>query len=356
MSQSEPQCDVWLSRFQEYLREESYSQGVVRNYPFAVRRFLRDLELRGQTVESVSAADVDSYLSTLGAERRRSLFSDGTRRSHRAAIRMLLRLVHGEWSPVVPPTTAHSIAARVMVTDFDAWMKDLRGLSPSTRRRRRAEAYRLIEWLDDQDKTIGGLTVADLDAYIAWCGASMRRTSIAEMVAVLRSLLRYLHGSGHLPLDLASAIKGPKIYALKDIPSTIRLEDIQRALEALKQDRSPLGRRDYAIWMLLTTYGLRAGEVIGLHLSDIDWRHDRLEIRRTRRLVRSRHCRCCVNLRTRCLITCATDGPPRRPGPCSCAAKHRTGHCAAVQACTALSRGDWPLSACSRRASVGPIC
>jgi site-specific recombinase XerD len=282
MSQSEPQCDVWLSQFREHLQEECYSWGVVRNYPIAIRRFLRDLEQRGQTIESVSPADVESYLSTLGAERRRGRFSDGTRRWHRAAIRMLLRLVHGEWSPVLPPTTEHSIATRGTVTQFDAWMKDLRGLSPITRGHRRAEAYRLIEWLHEQGKTIGRVTVADLDAYIAWRGASMRRTSIADMVASLRSVLRYLHGSGHLPQDLAGAIMGPKIYALEGIPSTIRPEDIQRVLEALKQDRSPLGRRDYAIWMLLTTYGLRAGEIVGLRLSDIDWRHERLQIRHTK--------------------------------------------------------------------------
>ncbi len=71
MSQSETQCDLWLSRFREHLQEECYSCGVVRNYPIAVRRFLRDLEQRGQTVESVSPADVESYLSTLGAQRRR---------------------------------------------------------------------------------------------------------------------------------------------------------------------------------------------------------------------------------------------------------------------------------------------
>jgi site-specific recombinase XerD len=248
---------------------------------------LRNLQQRGQTLESVSPTDVESYLSTLGAERRRGPFADGTRRVHRAAIRMLLRLVHGEWSPVVAPTTEHSITARLTVTEFDAWMEAVRGLSPSTRRNRRAEAYRLIEWLHEQGKTIGSVTVADLDAYIAWRGASMRRTSIAKMIANVRSVLRYLHGSGHLPLDLVSAIKGPKIYALEGIPSTIRPEDVQRALDALKQDHSPLGRRDYAIWMLLTTYGLRAGEIIGLRLSDIDWRHERLQIRHTKTDVNS---------------------------------------------------------------------
>jgi integrase len=57
------------------------------------------------------------------------------------------------------------------------------------------------------------------------------------------------------------------------------LEGVQRALKILKQDRTALGRRDYAIWMLLVTYGLRAGEIKALKLSDIDWRGERLRIR-----------------------------------------------------------------------------
>jgi integrase len=77
-------------------------------------------------------------------------------------------------------------------------------------------------------------------------------------------------------------ITGPPLYALEGIPSAIRPEDVQRALKALKQDHTPLGRRDYAIWMLLTTYGLRAGEIKALQLSDIDWRHERLRIRHTK--------------------------------------------------------------------------
>jgi integrase len=42
--------------------------------------------------------------------------------------------------------------------------------------------------------------------------------------------------------------------------------------------RTPTGRRDYAILLLLVTYGLRAREVAALTLDDIDWRNDRLRI------------------------------------------------------------------------------
>lgn len=123
------------------------------------------------------------------------------------------------------------------------------------------------------------LSVADLDAYIAARGTSMRRTSKVTMISTLRGVLRYLYGCGLMPVDLAGAIEGPPIYALEGIPSTIRREDIERALEAARRDHSPLGRRDYAIMMLLSTYGLRAGEIARLCLSDIDWRHERLHIR-----------------------------------------------------------------------------
>ena len=279
MSFTEPRFRPLLAVLQDHFREEHYGHGAVCNYPVAVRRFLRALERRGQTVGSVTPTDVDHHLDSLRCRRHRGPFPDHSRRMHRAAIRMLLRLVRGRWPPEVVPTAAHEIAEREIVGAYDAWMRELRGLAASTRRQRRTEAYQLLQWLRDQGKTLATLTVTDLDAYVVRRSTSMRRTSIAEMASTLRSVLRYLHGSGRMPADLADEIQGPPIYALEGIPSTIRLDDVQRALQATRLDRSALGRRDYAILMLLSTYGLRGGEILGLRLSDIDWRHERLHIR-----------------------------------------------------------------------------
>ncbi len=279
MSQSESVISVWLARLRQHLQEERYSRDVVRNYPSAARRFLRDLERRGHALESVSPADVERYLDGLKRRRDRRALPAPWRRAHRAAIHMLLRLVHGKWPLEIVPATADEIAMHEVICDYDAWMADLRGLSPSTREHGRTEARLLLRWLCDHGKTVPTLSVADLDAYVAWRGSLMRRTSKALMVSTLRGVLRYLHGSGRMPVDLAGAIDGPPIYALEGIPSTIRREDIERALKAARCDRSPLGRRDYAILMLLSTYGLRSGEIRALRLSDIDWRHERLRIR-----------------------------------------------------------------------------
>jgi integrase len=53
-------------------------------------------------------------------------------------------------------------------------------------------------------------------------------------------------------------------------------------LETTRQDKSPTGFRDHAILMLLSTYGLRAGEVVRLRLGDIDWRAERLRVRQSK--------------------------------------------------------------------------
>ena len=227
----------------------------------------------------MSPAHVEHYLDGLRRRRDRRALPASWRRAHRAAIQILLRLVHGKWPPESAPTTTDEIAAHEVVNGYDAWMEELRGLSASTRKHGRAEARWLLGWLRDHDKNVATLCVADLDAYIASRGVSMRRSSKRAMVSTLRGVLRYLYGSGRMPWDLTDAIEGPPIYALEGIPSTIRREDIGRALQALRWDRSPQGRRDYAILMLLSTYGLRSGEIIGLRLSDIDWRHERLRIR-----------------------------------------------------------------------------
>src|SRR6266508_32507 len=53
--------------------------------------------------------------------------------------------------------------------------------------------------------------------------------------------------------------------------------ELRRLLGACDR-RTPTGRRDYAILLLLSRLGLRAGEVARLGLDDIDWRRGEITI------------------------------------------------------------------------------
>lgn len=276
---NEPQFEPLLEKLRIHLREERYGKCARFGYPYAARSFLRYLEHRGQSLEEVTSADVDRYLDSRRLKGSRRPYPKQFRRMHRAAIKMLLRVICGRWPPQELPATADERADREIIDRYDTWMRDLRGLSPHTRRHARAEARWLLRWMREHGKTAATLAVADLDAYIAWRSEGKRRTGIAEMVSCVRGVLRHLYRSGLVPVDLSGEITGPAIYALEGIPSTIRADDVERALKALKQDHTALGCRDYAIWMLLVTYGLRAGEIKALKLSDIHWRGERLRIR-----------------------------------------------------------------------------
>jgi integrase/recombinase XerD len=77
--------------------------------------------------------------------------------------------------------------------------------------------------------------------------------------------------------DLSDAVEWPQVYRQSTVPRSISWAEVGRVLGCVER-RTPAGKRDYAILLLLVTYGLRAREVAALTLDDIDWRHDRLVV------------------------------------------------------------------------------
>jgi integrase len=130
------------------------------------------------------------------------------------------------------------------------------------------------------------MTIVDIDAYVQWRVHSLQRSAKKSVAIHLRSFLRYLHGIGRIR-DLSSAVLVPKLYPHEGIPSALRPEEIEKVLRSARRDRSPIGLRDYAILTLLSTYGLRAGEITALRLDDIDWSHDRFRVHHSKTGVHS---------------------------------------------------------------------
>jgi integrase/recombinase XerD len=66
-------------------------------------------------------------------------------------------------------------------------------------------------------------------------------------------------------------------WRLSGLPKGLEPGQLRRLLAGCDR-RTPTGRRDYAIVLLLARLGLRAGEVARLGLDDIDWRHGEIAI------------------------------------------------------------------------------
>jgi site-specific recombinase XerD len=169
-------------------------------------------------------------------------------------------------------------------------MDELRGLATDTRQDRIARARELLEALGEgsEPELLKKLEVRDIDAYVSHRVAGLRRNSIKSLTGSLRVFLRYLHGSGRTARDLSTSVTSPVLYMYEGIPSALLPEDVQNVLDVTGRDRTVAGRRDYAILMLLATYGLRAGEITALRLGDIDWKKDILHVRHSKTGVSSK--------------------------------------------------------------------
>jgi site-specific recombinase XerD len=94
----------------------------------------------------------------------------------------------------------------------------------------------------------------------------------------LRAFLRYLHHRGLNPLALAGCVPSIRRWKLASLPTYLSAQQVQQVLVGCNRTTA-MGRRDYAILMMLARLGLRAGEIAALTLDDIGWRSGEMLLR-----------------------------------------------------------------------------
>lgn len=99
---------------------------------------------------------------------------------------------------------------------------------------------------------------------VVWPGRVQLATS------VLRSFLGFLAQTGKINTNLAAAVPSVAKWRLAELPQFLEPAQVEKLLNRCDQS-SPIGRRDYAVLLLLARLGLRAGEVVHLDLENIDW-------------------------------------------------------------------------------------
>lgn len=283
-----------IAQLRAFLHSEGYCAGVRRHYPPIARRFLVYLADQRGSIETAQLSDIEGFLQREDrAYRKRHHRAPrdvrAWRAEHAAPPRLLLRLMHGLCPRAVRAASPREDFHQVLLDGYDAWMRELRGLSVATRGGRVIDAKRMLDALGDRSdpETLNSLEVRDIDAYVRERSVGLRRPSIKSVTGSLRIFLRYLYGAGATARDLSSSIVSPIMYAYEGIPSALRTEDVSRALAVTRQDRTVAGVRDYAILQLLAAYGLRAGEVTALRLNDIDWKKEALHVRHSKTGARS---------------------------------------------------------------------
>ena len=124
---------------------------------------------------------------------------------------------------------------------------------------------------------LSSLRATDVVRFVQHQARQLHLKRAKLMTSALRSFLQYARYRGEIRLDLASVVPTVANWSMPSIPRGIAPDQVSRLLSQI--DRSTaVGRRDYAILLLLARLGLRSGEVAFLELEDINWKAGYLSV------------------------------------------------------------------------------
>lgn len=191
----------------------------------------------------------------------------------RALERYLLRTGVLNARPEVSPKRL----AEALSAEYAAHLRDVRGFADSTASYHEYAAGCFLRHVGNKNIDLAALRLPDIDEYIRLTGKRLTRASLQHEVAVVRGLLRYFANDGRAPMGLDRQIDSPRLYQLEKLPKALPWDTVKEILKAIDR-RSAIGLRDYAMLLLVATYGLRASEVVAITLDDIRWRQGSLRV------------------------------------------------------------------------------
>lgn len=179
-----------------------------------------------------------------------------------------------ERSPLTPETELDNLLCQ-----YGEYLVRERALVTQNVKRYKIIAHHFLSNRFDPDLLgLEVLTAADITSYILSESRSSSISTTKNTVTALRSLIRYLHIRGDLPTDLSVAAFSIAGSRLAGLPKGLTPDEVKRLLRSCDR-RKHVGRRDYAVILLMVRLGLRSFEVANLVLDDIDWRQGEMTIR-----------------------------------------------------------------------------
>jgi integrase/recombinase XerD len=179
---------------------------------------------------------------------------------------------------VLPAEDAVLSPVEQLLAEFRGYLLVERGMAAGSVRLYERVARRFLEERSEPlADDLARLSGAEINVFVSHEARRRSYWSALTVVSALRALLRFLHVQGLTREPLAAAV--PSVARRQeDLPRGLAPDLVQRLVDSC--DRStPVGRRDYAILLLLSRLGLRGGEVAGLELDDVDWRAGEVVIR-----------------------------------------------------------------------------
>lgn len=179
-----------------------------------------------------------------------------------------------QWRPSPPKRRLPPLLA-----EYAEYRRAHRGVAVETIRSDVEVAVAFLAFLRSRGRTFVTARLVDIDVFVDGILGRFSRATAAGQCSSLRGFLRFLRATGRIRRDLATAVVGPRLHVSARPPRAVPWDDIRRILRAVsRRDRREI--RDYAILLMLASYGMGTAEVARLRLDDIDWTSKLLRVHR----------------------------------------------------------------------------
>ena len=161
----------------------------------------------------------------------------------------------------------------LLLEEYLAFLKEYKNLSESTRHiyRNHVNAFLSAIFTASLSEGIRYLSAVSIHEYVVNTIRPMNRPGKKHLISSIRSFCRFAFIRDYTETDLSRVIPIIAIPKLQGVPKALPWSDVEKLLAA-PNCLTTTGRRDYAIILLLATYGLRIGQVTALRLQDIRWK------------------------------------------------------------------------------------
>jgi integrase/recombinase XerD len=261
----------FVSGFRAELQRQGYRPGPVCDQLRLMAHVSRWLASRGLDVVDLGPGRVEEFLAARRAEGYTLWRSE-------KGLAPLLAYLGGLGVLPAPESTASSPVSD-LVERYHAYLVKERGLASGT-----VVGYLHVAGLflatraQAPDLALDVLTPSEVIEFVLAECRQRSRGSARYIVCGLRALLRFCHLEGLTTRPLTEAVPAVANWRGASLPKALSIDEVAALLTSCDR-RTTFGRRDFAVLTLLARLGLRAGEVAGLCLEDIDWRRGELIVR-----------------------------------------------------------------------------
>lgn len=258
------------------LRERGYSRQWIRAVVCIATRF-------GEYLRRVGIGEASEIDDELAARFCVALQSKGPFRSApRAAQLILEHLRRGGVIPSVPEGPQKHDAASELLREYEKFLADVRGVVPSTIREYSQGARRLLHWLRRRHRRVHMIRGRDVLAFIeALAGEHPTPSWRNRLTSQTRLFLRFLHAEAAIRSDLTGAVPKLRVWRLATVPRHLPWDRVRKLVDSVDA-RTPTGKRDKAVLLLIALLGMRGEEVRSLELKHIAWRAGEIRLPRTK--------------------------------------------------------------------------